>query len=80
MHAAEHGDLDGIRQQLRAGADVNYVDNGPVIAQGKRADDPIYKNAIVTGDTPLHRAAQNGHVEAVDLLYLSMAPIEAKDR
>jgi hypothetical protein len=55
-------------------------DNGPVIPPGKSAEDPIYKNAIVTGDYPLHKAAQNGHVEAVEVLYLMMAPVENRDR
>lgn len=79
LHAAEKGDLEGIRAHLKAGADCNAADNGPLIPEGKQ-DDPIYKHAIVTGDFALHKAAQNGHVEAVNLLYLSMAKIDNKDR
>jgi len=80
QHAAEHGDLDAIRQQLKNAADINLPDNGPIIPPGKKADDPIYKHAIVTGDCALHKAAQNGHVEAVNLLFLSDAQLENKDR
>lgn len=78
---AERGDLEKCREILRAGsANVNHPDNGPIIPEGKTPDDPEYRHQIATGDYPLHRAAQNGHLEVAQLLYLSDAKLDNKDR
>lgn len=80
LYAAECGDLQEIREQLKAGASPNVPDLGPLVTKGKEATDTIYQGTVITGDFPLHRAAANGHVEAVNLLFLSMARIDNRDR
>jgi len=80
LHYAGEGDVERCRQLIKEEADVNFVDVGPTIPEGKSIDDPEYVHLIITNDTPMHRAAQQGHVQVADLLFYSQAKLEAKDK
>lgn len=47
---------------------------------GKTAAEMGFKDVIITGDTAVHKAAENGHTEAVKLLFFLQADIEIKNK
>ena len=82
VDAAEGGDFAGVRDQLRAGADVNETQGDGMSAlhwaaeygDAGMAEMLVYAGARVGGGTriggysPLHIAAANGHADVVRLL------------
>lgn len=71
MSAAERGDIQGIKRQLAAGADVNAKTKSIV------DNELTYLYMEGGGDTALSLAARNGHVGAVDALLAAGANANA---
>lgn len=53
-------------------------DTGPLVPLGQE-DDPIYKNAIRSKNTALHRAAETGATQSIEFLLNLMADVSARD-
>jgi ankyrin repeat protein len=49
-------------------------------SKDKDAEDSLIKNITITGDFPIHKATEKGHVEVVNLLFFLQADLEAKNR
>jgi len=88
--ATQKGDIEGVKQHLAAGADVNVKDDSGLTplhyAGGKEiAEILIAEGADVnaksdgSGVTPLHFAADRGHTEVVELLITAGADVNAKN-
>lgn len=71
MVAAERGDIQGIKRQLAAGANVNAKSKSTV------NNGLTYLYAEDDGDTALTLAARNGHVGAVEALLAAGANVNA---
>lgn len=90
----ESGNLDAVRSQVNAGADINAIDNkqgAPLHVAAKSGHLPIVEflldnEADLTAripksdKSPLHVAAQAGHVDVVELLLSRGAELEQKDK
>ena len=46
----------------------------------EKEQETMFRDIPITEDTAMHKAAEKGHVEAVDLLFYAEADIEAKNR
>jgi len=46
----------------------------------QKQNDPIYKDEVITGDYPIHKAVNNNHLSSVELLFFLQADIEVKNR
>ena len=74
FEAAQKGDVNAIRRAIKAGANVNAVDNRlPKSVENFDAPSSPSKS------TPLIYAVANGHPAAVDILIEAKANIEAQD-
>ena len=73
MSAAERGDIQGIKRQLAAGADVNA--KAKSIFLYDRTHLYVYGDGY--GETALSLAARNGHIGAVEALLAAGADVNA---
>lgn len=82
IHAVRVGDLDKIRDLIRRGADVNYVDmyhDFPLGVAAEKGDSESVKTLLASGakvdvrgrrqETALIVAAREGHLEIAELLF-----------
>lgn len=79
QYGALEGNKDIVRQAREAGGDVNTPDTGPVLKEGEKPSNDAYAN-IITGNYPLHMAAENGHTEMITLLFHFEANLENKNK
>lgn len=79
MHACKKGDVEAIRRCKAEGADINYRDDGPAILPDMEASQQHIGTAV-SGDTPLHVAAEAGQTQALELLFFLDANLEATNK
>lgn len=79
LYGASENNKEVVRSAREAGGDVNAPDTGPQLKPNEKPSNDAYAN-IITGNYPLHMAAENGHTEMITFLFHMEANLENKNK